>query len=1397
MKGRRFLTVLTLALLVIPSMCFALDPDKALSQYVVDAWDIDDGLPILSVKDIAQTRDGYLWIATGNGLVRFDGVRFVVFNDINSEGFADRDVKVLKADKEGVLWMGTGGGLCRLSSGKFTTYNSIDGLSNNEITDLVTDGEGNLWVGTRKGLCRFSQGRFTVYTIKEGLINDIVWALCEDRQGDLWIGTVGGLSRYNGKEFTAYTDKNGLPGNFVSALAEDRQGNLWIGIAKGGLCRFSRGKFTTYTSGDGLSGNTINSIYEDRRGNLWVGTVSGLNRFKNGGFISFTQPGHLTNLQVTRLYEDREGSLWIGSDNSGLTRLQDGKFTSYSSEEGLSGDFVSSVYQDRRGNLWIGTKSHGLNCYKDGKFDIYSTTRGLSSLRVTSIWEDRHGHLWIGTKNGLNRMENGEFNVYTMDHGLSHNRVNSVVEDREGNLWIGTFNGLNRFKDGKFTVYTVEDGLSGNHVRVIHQDREGVLWIGTLRGLTAFKNSKFTAYTRKDGLSYDIVMSIHEDREERLWIGTMGGGLNRMENGKFTAYTTKNGLVDDSIYAIFEDDNGRLWMSSNKGIFHINKTEFAELDKGTVNTLHCVSYGKPDGIKVSECNDAGWKDRDGRLWFATLKGVVVVDPAALHLNKQPPPVIIEKVLVDNKPIPFVQNIRLEAGKENFEFHYTAPSLPVPKRVKFKYRLEGYNDRWVDAGTRRTAYYNSIPPGHHRFQVIACNNDGLWNETGVSVSFYLTPYFHQTPWFYAACALLAGVIGYMGYRYRVRQLKAREKKLGLLVESRTRDLNERNIELENSKELIEAKNRQLQSQTVQLKEQAEKLKEIDQVKSRFFANISHEFRTPLTLIIGPIEQMIAECPGNDSERKRKLNLMLRNAQRLLRLINQLLELSKLDSGKMKLHPAKTDIVSFMKGINASFQLLARHMELDLLFHFEDLENNETEVRRSVFYIDSQKMEIIMTNLLANAVKFTPPGGKIEVTVKRNPTAEGNFPAGWIEISVSDTGPGIPVEQSAHIFDRFYQADSTFEHHQEGSGIGLALCKELVELHHGTIEARNRKEGGSEFIIRLPLGRAHLSSAAGVPVDMKGAPANDSVEVFHSNLSRDIYTLEMTMEKEENQNENGDQSETRWDLNSEGWVDEKNIILVVEDSADLRGYIRGALETGYRVVEAENGREGIQKAKQIIPDLIISDVMMPVTDGCELCSRLKSDIDTSHIPIILLTAKASEENILQGLESGADDYITKPFNTKILIARIKNLIDLRSHLQQTINREMMLQSDKTSLSKLDQRFLNDLHDVIDRNLSDWEFNVETLRKKLGMSRATLYRKVQALSGLTPNQFIQSSRLRRGAELLRQSSRTVQDVAFEVGFASPSYFSKCFKEKFQRQPSEYQVENQQGEREQVKKS
>ncbi|MCP5047435.1 MAG: response regulator [bacterium] len=800
-----------LCLFLVSQACLivAVDPAKTLSQYIYSIWDSEDGLPQISIYDIAQTGDGYLWIGTQNGLTRFDGVEFKVFNDINTDGLNESLILALVVDRNGVLWIGTdGGGLARYNEGTFTTYSIQEGLAGDHVTALCEDREGNLWIGTRGGLCRFSNGKFMTYTAKDGLLDTNINALLQDRQGNLWVGTMrGGLFRFSGGKFTAYTTREGLAGNNVSALLEDHAGNLWIGTRDGGLSRYDGENFTTYRVTEGLSHNAIYSLYEDRGGNFWVGTRGGLNRFGNGKFMSYAKPKELANSTINRLYEDVEGSLWIGVMGLGLARLQDGKFTAYASEEGLSGDFAASVYQDSRGDFWIGTMGGGLNHFKDGKFTSYSENEGLGSRVVLSTLEDRQGNFWIGTYGGgLNRMEDGKFFAYTTEDGLSDNNLTSVYQDREGNLWIGTINGLNRMEDGKFIVYTVKDGLSGNNIRLLHQDREGILWIGTHSGLTSLNEGKFTAYTRKEGLSHDKVISFHEDKDGVLWIGTQGGGLDRMKNGKLTAYTAKQGLVDDTIYAILEDDFGKLWMSSNKGIFNIEREEFDRFDSGKIDSLHCTSYGKPDGMKVNECSGsclpAGCKDNEGKLWFATLKGVAVVDPSALNLNQRPPSVIIEKILVDNEPVSMDEKLQLPPGKGNFEFHYTAPSFLVPKRVKFKYRLIGLDDRWVDAGTRRAAYFTSITPGDYRFQVIACNNDGAWNTVGTSFEFYLEPYFYQTGVFYFFCGLLVMLSGVLFYRMRVKSLKNRKIQLERQVVERTVQLRESNRQLEDANRDLE-------------------------------------------------------------------------------------------------------------------------------------------------------------------------------------------------------------------------------------------------------------------------------------------------------------------------------------------------------------------------------------------------------------------------------------------------------------------------------------------------------------------------------------------------------------------------------------------------------------------
>lgn len=1380
----------------------ALDSQKKISQYIHQSWGTDAGLPQAAVTAVLQTGDGRLWLGTTEGLVCFDGILFEVYDTRKTEKLPDNYITALLEDRRGNLWIGTMGGLSCRSSGVFfsyttdeglagngvtaihedrqgnirigtigglslidpvtgtiTSYTSKDGLADNNVRVIHEDRQGNLWIGTFHGLSRGKPGNkaFIPFTTADGLSGDGIFVIYEDSGGSLWIAAGNGLTRYNPGDgtFTPYTSKDGLSGNGVTAILKDRRGNLWIGTRRGGLDLLKEGKITVFKGTEGLAGDWIMTLYEDSGGNLWAGTkFGGLNRYnpKSNNITSYTPADGLAGEGISYIYEDREGSLWLASLGT-LSRLRDGKFTTFTRRDGLVDDTVNAVYEDHKGSLWFATKG-GVSRLRDGEFTSFTTARGLPDNYIRTLYGDREGSLWFGSYDrGLSRLENGEFTSFTMKDGLSDDMIIAIYEDRQGNLWVGTSHGLNRRdnRDGSFTVYTTQQGLSHDRIYCIREDRDGNMWIGTFNGLNRLepKTGKITTFTQENGFEGNRVKCIHQDGSGDLWLGTVYSGLFRMDlkDETFDNITTGNGLPDDNVTSILEDDSGNLWLGSIEGVFRVDKNQLLDLFRGKRNRVTAVAYNEKDGMKDRYCNVGGWKSRDGKLWFPTNKGGVMIDPNNVRINRAPLHVRIGEIIIDGKKIqpPAAadkKKLTFSPGTGRFEVRFDGVSLLAPDRVRFRYILDGLEKQWHDAGIQKNAYYPALPPGKYTFRVNACNSEGIWSETGSAVSFYLKPYFYRTTWFYLLCALVIAAIGFTGYRYRVRNLKVREKKLEKLVAARTRDLTERNVQLEHARGLIEAKNTQLQ-------EQSEKLKELDNVKSRFFANISHEFRTPLTLIMGPLEQMINGCPAADAETKRKLTMMLRNAQRLLRLINQLLELSKLDSGKMKLRASRAAIVSFVKGITSSFQLLARQKELEL--KFREPSREEIDI-----YFDPRKMEVVMSNLLVNALKFTPAGGNVTVAVDQAP--------GSVVISVSDTGPGIPNEKLAHIFDRFYQADSGHEYREKGSGIGLALSRELVQLHHGVITAASPESGGCEFTVTLPLGDAHLT-----PAEIQDGPIDVEPETFP------VYEPGSLIEEEEHETET-----------APGEC-EKDIILVVEDSADLRQYMRSSLEPVYTVSEAADGKQGIKKAREIIPDLIISDIMMPETGGYELCRELKNDVETCHIPIILLTAKASEENILEGLECGADDYITKPFNTGILCARIKNLIDIRSRLQTDVNRQMSLQPVKTSLSGLDQTFLKNLNGIIEENLPDEEFNVDKLCEKLNMSRATLYRKVQALSSLTPNEFIRSNRLKRAAELLKQRSITVLEVALEVGFGSSSYFSKCFKNQFHLLPSEYQSAHQ----------
>lgn len=773
----------------------ALNPDKSISQYVQNVWESDEGLPQNSVQAITQTRDGYLWLATQEGLVRFDGVEFTVFDSGNTEQIRSNLISCILEDSKGTLWFGTGGGgLNYFKDGKFGSLTVKDGLASDTIAALCEDGDGVLWIGTRgSGLNRLKDTSITVLTTKDGLTSDTITSLSKDHEGSVWIGTGGGgFSRFKDGQLIVSATKDKLPSTNITAIYEDSEGNLWAGTNGFGLRRWRDGQVTVYTTKDGLPGDKVLCICEDREKNLWIGTDgSGFARFSKGRFSSFNVSDGLSNNIVAAIFEDIEGSLWIGTASGGLNRFKDGAITTFTRKDGMVDDDVSPIYEDSEGGIWFGTATGGLHRLKDGQFKVYTKKDGLSDDVVFSIYEDREKSMWFGTAEGLNRLKDGKFTIFESAEGRPFNPITSITGDREGNIWVGTYGtGLNQLREGRFTLYDETKGLPNNFIIALHEDSAGTLWIGTRDGgLVQMKDGRFNSFTRKDGLSSDLVFSLHEDTDGALWIGTSGGGLNRFKDGKFVSYTTKRGLFDDVVFRILEDGDNNLWMSCNKGIFRVSKKELNDYADGSRQTINSVVFGTADGMKSRECNGgfqpAGFRTKDGRLWFPTIKGPVMID---LHKsNSVIPSVKIEQIFVDNQFAAPLDQIEVEPGRGNIEFRYTALSFLNPERMMFKYKLEGYDEDWVNAGTRREAYYTQVPPGNYRFRVIASNNDGVWNETGAVVAIKLTPHFYQTWWFYTICAIAVGCLATTAYLMRITSLKERELELEKLVAERTREL----------------------------------------------------------------------------------------------------------------------------------------------------------------------------------------------------------------------------------------------------------------------------------------------------------------------------------------------------------------------------------------------------------------------------------------------------------------------------------------------------------------------------------------------------------------------------------------------------------------------------------
>jgi ligand-binding sensor domain-containing protein/signal transduction histidine kinase/CheY-like chemotaxis protein len=1023
---------------------FAATSPKKVAQYNLRAWRSEEGLPQNSVNSILQTSDGYIWLATFGGLTRFNGITFQVFG--SGQGLKSNRIWSLTETDDGTLWIVTDdGGLSQYKQGEFRTLTGEDGLPNRGVQSVYEDSKGNLWICTRQGLIRWKDGQAISYTTANGLSSNNIHCVLEDRKGNLWIGTWdGGLAKLSGEKFTIYAKKEGLPNPVIKNLLEDRDGHLWVGT-HGGICRFKDGVFTSYTVKQGLTDNYIGSLLQDKNGNIWIGTPKGLNRLKDGIITPYTVADGLTDNAINSLYEDKEGNLWIGTNVGGLNQLRIGNLTAYGQEEGLPANSIVPIIEDKEGAFWIGSNCDGLIKFQSGIFTPYTKKEELPNSCVWSLHQDRRGSLWIGTfGRGLVQFKDGEFVTYLAKDGLSSNVVFSIYEDRTDALWVGTDDGLNRFKDGKFNVYRVKDGLVNERVHYITEDRQGSLFIGTEGGFSRFKDEKFSNYTVKDGLSNNYVRDVYEDRDGTLWIGTYGGGLNRFKDGKFIHYTVNNGLFDDIVSRILEDEADNLWMTGNKGIYRVSRKELNDFADGKLPSITSISFGVLDGMKNNECNGggqpAGWKSREGKLWFPTLKGIVVIDPK--NINPIPPPVVIEKVLVNKTLVDLNKNVEILPVYGDLEIHYTGLSFVAPEKVRFKYKLEGFDKGWVDAGPRRVAYYTNIPPGQYSFQVIASNNDGIWNETGTSFEVYLKPRFYQTYPFYVLCVLTVVLSGIGLHRLRIKKLEARQKELTSLVEERTRA----EAALRENHRYLEEALHQLGMAQQQIIEQ-ERLRALGQMAS----GIAHDFNNTLLPILGYTDLMLQYPKNLDDKAKiiRNLNLISIAAKDAAKTVSRLREFYRANSKN------ETFLRVDLNQLIEKALLLTQPRWKDQAQAKGVTINVETRVQDELFVpCDESDLRETLINLIFNAVDAMPEGGTLTI---RAFAEERN-----VVIEVSDTGVGMNEEVRWRCLEPFFSTKG-----ERGTGLGLPMVYGTIQRHKGTIEIDTEPDQGTTIRLRLPI------------------------------------------------------------------------------------------------------------------------------------------------------------------------------------------------------------------------------------------------------------------------------------------------------------------------------------------
>lgn len=1336
--------------------------------FYFDRYSSDGGLSSAVISDIVQDSTGFLWIGTQDGLNRFDGYNFQVYKNTPGQesSLNDNLIRSLHVDKNGTLWVGTRKGVARYNpvADNFTRLPGIlFGHQNNDkvrVQKILSDKRNHIWIAMQEnGIFHYNPKNqkykhFHTQADKRFQINsNLINGLEYDPTADiLWFTSLkGGLQRIilpkgkveNFKSINSEILNDNSLYNIFQVKEKDTS-FFWLltyrNLYKLPQNNCSIENLDTVKIIDSDIQRNIKDVIQTSKNEIWIGGALLFRyRFDNQDLDLIRhrvcEPTSLSNNNVISLFFDRFNVLWVGTEN-GLNKMDTRQkaFTVYTETAApsyrLPVDEVHAIYQDSHGTLWVGLRNNGLFVIKGNQRKHISTQDSnwpeFTGNIITSFYEDSQGRLWIGIMGGgLNMIENPE-NVWTNDFTFKYFRENQkkeqylntwnvrcIIQEDEFSFWLGSLNGIIHvvFKEqnGEIVIDFFrnyrhiagnDSSLIGNLVNDIYIDDKKNVWIATSQGLSVLyhqnrtkrKFNNFFPDSNRGKISQNSVKKIFKGDTNTLWFATQGGGLFKydIENSSFHNYSTQQGLTANIIWGIQKDQSNNLWLSTNEGLWLLNPQK---------NTSR--KYTSSDGLRDIKFSEfSSFINKQGEMFFGGKNGFIRFHPDSIKDNPLPPNVVITGLRIFNQTVQVgdtlngellldsaitqKRSLTLTHKHNDFSFEFIGLHFAAPRQNKYAYIMEGYDKTWKYTGAdNQLATYTNLPPGEYKFKVKASNNDGVWSKNEASIVVVVLPPFWLSWWAYLFyLIIIAGLLLLLIHLIRLRQKWQNEL-------------------------------------------------ELDKLKLQFFTNISHEFRTPLTLILGPLENLIQQKNSHEIP----LKMIKNNAIKLQQLINQLLDIRKLEQGINVIEPEPGDIVNFTKKMVAMFSPLAEQKNYNLTF--------QSDQETLIFNFDKEKLEKVIVNIISNAFKYTPPGGTIKVEINTRQKSR-------VEISVSDTGIGISKKNHNRIFERFYRTEQTSI---DGFGIGLALSYELIKLHKGTIEVESKPGKGSCFTIQIPDNLP--------PVEKFTHEQKADQEITEP------FIFPVMKQKEPQFNLKG----------------KSPLLLVIEDNADMRYYIRENLSEKYQVALAENGKSGIKKAFKLVPDLVVSDVMMPEIDGYELCSKLKSDLRTSHIPLILLTARQSDQSHKRGLKTGADDYITKPFDMDILRLRIHNLLQNRKRVHRFFkNNSQSVNVDDLDIGSFDKTFLDKAMEIMDANIENENFSVEEFASQMALSRTQLYRKLKALTGKSPIRLIKISRMKRAAQLLKEKQLTVSEVAYKTGFKDVAHFSRSFLEYFGKNPSEF---------------